>query len=172
MPGGYTIPFYITLTNDAYIFPLEADFPDLDILDSISATLSYQNGGGSTSRSWFWSSVTTGPYDSSNSTYSNRTTNMTELKNTWVKTKPYLMCRFGCSGTGTHHITGVTVTATGRSTKPTVAIGDPITKVQMDALREYKFNVPTAVTQNTTITAAVGATYNSAITQNSTISAS
>jgi len=42
----------------------------------------------------------------------------------------------------------------------------------MDSLRAYKNNTPTATTQYNTITATIGSTYNSNITQNSIIAAS
>lgn len=51
---------------------------------------------------------------------------------------------------------------------PTVSAGDPITKTQMDALRTY-LGAGTAVTQNATITAAVGNTYKSGLTAGTTV---
>lgn len=44
---------------------------------------------------------------------------------------------------------------------PTVTAGSLITKAQMDSLRTYKGNTPTAVTQYAAITATVGSTYKS-----------
>lgn len=50
---------------------------------------------------------------------------------------------------------------------PTVTAGTVITKAQMDSLRTYKGNTPTAVTQYATIAASVGTTYSSASAGNS-----
>lgn len=171
-PATNTIPQTKTYTNDGAYFYFETDFTDLTILDSISASLTYTQSGGSTSTTWFWSSVKTGSPTSSNSTINNATSNMTTLKNQWTSSRPYLGCRFGCSGTGTINFTGYTISATGRGPKPTVNVGDVITKAQMDALRDYKSNTPTEVTQYAKITNTVGKTYNSSVTQYITINAS
>ena len=56
-------------------------------------------------------------------------------------------------------------------TKPTVSAGSVITKTQMDALRSFYDNTPTAVTQYDTAKASVATTYKSATAGNS-ISAS
>jgi len=173
MPDNRTIPCSFTLTDDSYIFGFESDFSDLDILDDISVDINYYveriSQHYSYSHGWFWSNTLDGPYNNTNSTYDDRTTDMAQLKNLWAKTKPYLMFRIGISGTARIYLNSFTVTASGRSTKPVVTAGDLITKEQMDALREYKFNVPTEVTRNTPITATIGITYNAGITQNSLI---
>ena len=53
-------------------------------------------------------------------------------------------------------------------TRPTVSVGTVITKTQMDNLRAFLGNSPTAVTQNTVATAAVGNTYKSGLTAGTT----
>ena len=169
-PANIAIPSSRTITNDAVIFYFETSFSNLTILDSISATLSYSQSGGSVSYAWFWSSIKTGLATASNSTIDNRTTNMETLKNQWNAAMPYLACRFGCSGTGTISFNGYTITATGHGPHPTVSSGDTITKADMDTLREYKNNAPTAVTQYTKIKASDVTAY-AAATQNTEIKA-
>lgn len=54
------------------------------------------------------------------------------------------------------------------SYKPTVSAGSVITKAQMDSLRSFLSNTPTAVTQGAVATATVGNTYKSGLTAGTT----
>ena len=157
--------------DDGVIFYFETSFSNLTILDSISASLSYTWNTGFVSHSWFWSSVKTGLATASNSTIDDRTTDMETLKNQWTAAMPYLACRFGSNGASTVTFKGYIITATGRGPHPTVSSGDTITKADMDALREYKNDVPTAVTQYAKIKASDVTAYATA-TQNTKIQAS
>lgn len=65
-------------------------------------------------------------------------------------------------GFGSNGWSGYKWTAGVKYTHPSVAVGDPIEKSQMDILRTFKGNSPTAVTQYAEITATVGSTYKAA----------
>lgn len=71
-------------------------------------------------------------------------------------------------GASTGFVGGASKVTLNYETRPTVSAGTVITKTQMDNLRAFLGNSPTAVTQNTVATAAVGNTYKSGLTAGTT----
>lgn len=104
------------------------------------------------------------------------TINLSSIQNAALKGNITLVISFSYNNTTNNSVwigftDSSTVTLT-YATKPSVQVGEIITKAQMDSLRAYKNNTPTATTQYNTIIATIGSTYNSNITQNSIITAS